>query len=52
MKTAQVICSALAFTGSMWAGVYLCLHDFPVLGGSVCVLSLFATWGFERVSGG
>lgn len=41
--------SAVAFASSMWAGVFLCMHDFPTLGGWVCVLTLFATWGFERV---
>jgi hypothetical protein len=40
--------SGLAFVSSMWAGVYLCLHDFPVLGGCICILSLCATWGFEK----
>jgi hypothetical protein len=40
--------SALAFAASMWSGVYLCLHDFPCLGGWVCILSLLGTWGFEK----
>ncbi len=34
----------LAFASSMWAGVYLCTHDFPTLGGWICVLTLFANW--------
>ena len=42
------LASALAFATSMWAGVYLCLHNFPCLGGWVCILSLLATWGFEK----
>jgi len=50
MKAVEAIASALAFASSMWAGVYLCMHDFPVLGGWVCILTLCATWGFERVS--
>ena len=24
----------------MWAGVYLCTHDFPVLGGWICILTI------------
>lgn len=46
--TARAYASALAFAASMWAGVYLCMHDFPVLGGWVCILTLFANWGFEH----
>lgn len=48
MNTAP-IAAGLAFASSMWAGVYLCLHDFPVLGGWVCILSLCGSWGYERV---
>lgn len=39
--------SAIAFGASIWAGVYLCLHDFPCLGGWVCILSLLANWGLS-----
>ena len=34
----------LAFASSMWAGVYLCTHDFPTLGGWVCILTLCCNW--------
>ncbi len=44
----QKLASAFAFIGAMWAGVYLCLHDFPTLGGWVCLLSLIGSWGFEK----
>jgi len=40
--------SVIAFASSMWAGVYLCTHDFPCLGGWVCILSLFGRWGYEE----
>lgn len=46
----QRIPAAIAFIASIWAGVYLCTHDFPVLGGWVCILTLFATWGFEKTA--
>jgi hypothetical protein len=29
---------ALCWLGALWSGVYLCMHDFPVLGGWVCIL--------------
>lgn len=38
----------IAFAFAMGSGVYLCTHDFPVLGGWICVLCLVATWGFEK----
>lgn len=40
--------AAFAFVSCVWAGVYLCVHDFPRLGGWMCLLSLLATWGFEK----
>ncbi len=46
--SARAIASAFAFVGSMWPGVYLCMHDFPSLGGFICILTLFANWGFEH----
>lgn len=49
MSAINNLISAAAFAAALWAGVYLCMHDFPVLGGWVCILSLAGTWGFERV---
>lgn len=46
--TARAICSVFAFIGALWAGVYLCVHDFPTLGGLVCIITFFANWGFEH----
>ncbi len=48
MNAIRAIVAAIAFLGSMWAGVYLCIHDFQVLGGWVCILSLLGGWGFEK----
>lgn len=36
---------------AMSAGVYLCIHEFPVLGGCVLILSIFVDWGFEKGGG-
>lgn len=49
MKSMPALISAAAFASSLWAGVYLCIHGFPVLGGWVCILTLCETWGFEQV---
>lgn len=40
--------SALAFCAAMATGIYLCMHDFPRLGGWTIILSLLGTWGFEK----
>lgn len=39
---------AIAFIAAIWAGVYLCLHDFPVLGGRVCILTFLGNWNTLR----
>ena len=49
MSAVRPICAALAFIAAMAGGVYLAVHDHPVLGGWVCILSLCGDWGFERI---
>lgn len=48
----RLIPSMLAFIVGMGFGVYLCMHDFPCLGGWVCVLALLGNWGFEKAHKG
>lgn len=46
----RVVMICLAFMSTVWAGVFLCVNNFPVLGGLVVIFSLLANWGFEKPS--
>lgn len=44
----KYIGAALGCIACMWAGVYLCVHDFPRLGGWVCILSVLTGWAYTK----